>query len=45
MRTLFFRGLSVKKKESTDIINFGQSSHHRSIPIGYGEEAYLDIAS
>jgi len=37
--------LSAKKKASTDIINFGQSRHHRSIPIGYGEEARLDIAS
>jgi hypothetical protein len=45
MRTLFFRGLSGKKKVSTDIINFGQSRHHRSIPIGYDEEAYMDIAS
>jgi hypothetical protein len=42
---IFFRGLSGKKKESTDIINFGQSRHHRSIPIGDGEEARLDIAS
>jgi hypothetical protein len=45
MRTLFFRGLSGKKKESTDIINFDQSRHHRSIPIGYDEEVYMDIAS
>jgi hypothetical protein len=42
---IFFRGLSGKMKESTDIINFGQSRHHRSIPIGDGEEARPDIAS
>ena len=41
----FFRGLSGKKKGSIDIINFGQSRHHLSIPIGYGEEDWLDIAS
>jgi hypothetical protein len=45
MQKLFFRNLSAKKRESTDIINFGQSRHHRSIPIGDGEEARLDIAS